>query len=103
MHFSSFWRGDNLLGHLDRWTSLGEALEPLESVVDENPVLVRLTGVVIRGSRDFEINFGEVVKVGGVVNRLYLHRDGCWSLSNVRPVDPLKKVFNHQMYSIDPP
>ena len=51
MPFCSFWqRGDNLLGHLDRRASLGEALEPLESVVDENPVLVRLTGVVIWGS-----------------------------------------------------
>ena len=47
-HLSSFWRGsDNLLGHLDRGTSLGETLEPFESVVYENPVLVRLTRVRI--------------------------------------------------------
>ena len=52
MPFCSFWqRGDNLLGHLDRWTSLGEALEPLESVVDENPVLVRGS---TRGSRSWQ-------------------------------------------------
>lgn len=47
MQISSFWGGDNLLGHLDRGTSLGEPLKPLESVVDENPVLVRLAGVII--------------------------------------------------------
>ena len=50
MQISSFWGGDNLLGHLDRGTSLGEPLKPLESVVDENPVLVRLAGVIIWGS-----------------------------------------------------
>ena len=47
-HLCSFWKGgDHLLGHLDGGPSLGESLEPLESVVDENPVLVRLTRVVI--------------------------------------------------------
>ena len=45
-HFS-FGRGDDLLGHLDRRPPLGEALETLESVVYENPVLVRLASVVI--------------------------------------------------------
>ena len=48
-HFS-FGRGDDLLGHLDRRPPLGEALETLESVVYENPVLVRLASVVIWGS-----------------------------------------------------
>ena len=44
----SFWGlSHDLLGHLDRRPSLSEPLEPLESVVYENPVLVRLTGIVI--------------------------------------------------------
>ena len=46
-HFS-FGRNDDLLGHLDgRPTLVGEALETLESVVYEKPVLVRLASVVI--------------------------------------------------------
>ena len=55
-HLCSFWKGgDHLLGHLDGGPSLGESLEPLESVVDENPVLVRLTRVVIwRGGWKWE-------------------------------------------------
>ena len=55
-HLCSFWKGgDHLLGHLDGGPSLGESLKPLESVVDENPVLVRLTRVVIwRGGWKWE-------------------------------------------------
>ena len=143
----SFWGlSHDLLGHLDGRPPLSEAFEPLESVVYENPVLVRLTGVVIwrsgwkRGVKvifktgecweilkgecprqvntfifkqgwkdkkllpyksrkwwfrqcddkltDFEINFWEVVKVGGVVNWLHLQ-----AKSNVIPSSSVTAFF----------
>ena len=88
---------------------LGETLEPFEGVVDEDPVLVRLPGVVVRWRHcnevdqntpresvwfltNFEGNIREVIKVGGIIYRLDLHRDGSGSLPDVAPVDPPEPV-----------
>ena len=61
-------------------TSLRETLEPLEGVVDENPVLVAVVAtfaavativvdvVARRSLPDRELDLGELVKVGRVVN-----------------------------------
>ena len=90
-------------------SSLGETLEPFEGVVDEDPVLVGLPGVVVRWRHwnevdqntptecvwfltNFEGNIREVIKVGGIIYRLDLHWDGSGSLPDVSPVDPPEPV-----------
>ena len=49
-----------------------ESLEPLEGVVDENPVLVGGRGRIVtrsghRTRGDLEVNVGKVVEVGRVI------------------------------------
>merc|ERR1712203_63869 len=56
--------------------SLGEPLEPLEGVVDEDPVLVRLPGVIVGWSSYLKSDVREVVEVAGVVNGADLDGDG---------------------------
>lgn len=79
-----------LLGRLD--PPLREPLEALEGVVDEDPVLVAGLRLLLAGrhrgrARDLEVDVGEVVEVGGVVDALDLHGDGGGPLADVLPVD----------------
>ena len=86
---------------------MGQPFEPLEGVVDEDPVLVgRSVGVdavVILGmatrrrctaatSGKLEVNVWELVEVGGVVDRLDMHWDGGGSLPDVVPVHPFEEA-----------
>ena len=69
---------------------LGEALEPLVSVVDEYPVLVTRLALLHWGwSRQLEVHVGEVVEVAGVIYGLNLDRDRCGPLPDVLPVHAL--------------
>ena len=55
---------------------LGESLEPLEGVVDEDPVLVGLTGLRVGGDGDLQVDVGELVEVRGVIDGLHPDHDG---------------------------
>ena len=56
--------------------SLLEPLEPLEGVVDEDPVLVGQAGLRVGGNGDLQVHVGELVEVRGVVDRLHPDHDG---------------------------
>ena len=86
---------------------MGQPFEPLEGVVDEDPVLVgRSVGVdavVVLGmatrrrctaaaSGKLEVNVWELVEVGGVVDRLDMHWDGGGPLPDVVPVHPFEEA-----------
>ena len=86
---------------------MGQPFEPLEGVVDEDPVLVgRSVGVdavVVLGmatrrrctaaaSGKLEVNVRELVEVGGVVDRLDMHWDGGGPLPDVVPVHPFEEA-----------
>ena len=67
--------------------SLGQALEPLERVVDEDPVLVDGLSVLGNGRcGDLELDVGELVEVGGVVYGAHVDRNGRRPLPDVVPV-----------------
>ena len=75
----------SLLSLGDR-SPLSEPLEPLEGVVDENPVLIRGRGRVVTGSGhrasgDLEVDVGKVVEIGRVIYGL--HFDGNRSRSGI--------------------
>ena len=86
---------------------MSQAFEPLEGVVDEDPVLVSrsvgVDAVVVLGvaprrrctaaiapaaaSGKLEVNVWELVEVGGVVDGLDMHRYGRRPLTDVVPVN----------------
>jgi len=85
--------------------ALRQTLEPFERVVDEDPVLVlggrtlaaavlSVFGVGCR--RDFEVDVGELVKVGRVVDGTDVDGYGRRSLADVLPVDEAeeRRTFN---------
>ena len=95
--------------HVHHWRRLSQTLEPLESVVDEDPVFVRLA-IVTRGSNwkrnismktiwktwcrltNFYRHIREVIKVWGIINTLDLDWYHRWSLSDVLPVNMFEPV-----------
>lgn len=95
---------DNMPGHRDRCTPLGESFESLEGIVDENPVLIpgrvgrrTVTGRVVVDvvlvmpvcCRKFKIDVRKVVKVRRVVDGLDLDGDGCRPLTDMLPIHAL--------------
>ena len=81
--------------------SLRQALEPLEGVVDEHPVLVvgpvgGGVGVVVDvvlavhgHRRDLQVHVRELIEVGGVIDGLHVDRDGRGPLPDMLPVHTL--------------
>ena len=81
-------------------SSLRESLEPLEGVVDENPVLVGGRGRIVTRSGhwtrgDLEVNVGKVVEVGRVINGLYFDRNGSGSVTSDDGLTTLKYHSQH--------
>ena len=99
---------------------MGQPFEPLEGVVDEDPVLVgRSVGVdavVVLGMATrrrcaaaaapgkLEVNVWELVEVGGVVDRLDMHGDGGGPLADVVPVHTFEEGQGLDVVqTLDPP
>jgi len=77
---------------------LCHAVEPLEGVVEEDELLVtggrrrwRTVVALLLWVGYREVAFGKLIKVGCVIDALHLNAYGCWSLSNMLPIDAGKE------------
>jgi len=105
----NFWRLGRFSGGGQK-TPLGQAFETLESVIDEDPVLIggrcarcsrasldvivvvigcccTAGGVTVGGYRQFQVDVGKLVKIGCVVNGFDMHGNGRRSLPDVVPIN----------------
>ena len=81
------------LGRRDGCAALGQPLEPLEGVIDKDPILdssivIDIVFTVFIGGdcRNFEVDIGKFVKIGGVIDALDVNVDGGGSLPDVLPI-----------------